>query len=47
MLLVPLSGGAPCMEQPEFIHAHQIGVSVLSPERDIGELLDNLTVGGF
>ena len=47
VLLVPRSGGAPWMEEPDFIHAHHVGVCALSPDTDIGELLDNLTVGGF
>ena len=47
VLLVPRSGGAPWMEEPDFIHAHQVGVCALSPDTDIGELLDKLMVGDF
>ena len=47
VLLVPQSGGAPWMEQPDFIRAHQVGVCALSTDTDIGGLLDNLTAGDF
>ena len=47
VLLVPRSGGAPWMEEPDFIHAHQVGVCALSPDTDSGELLDKLMVGDF
>ena len=47
VLLVPQIGGAPWMEQPEFIRAHQVGVCALNTDTDMGELLDNLTAGDF
>ena len=47
VLLVPQSGGAPWMEQPDFIRLHRVGVCALSTDTDIGGLLDNLTVGDF
>ena len=35
VLLVPRSGGAPWMEQPDFIRQHRVGVCALSPATDL------------
>ena len=47
VLLVPRSGGAPWMEQPDFIREHRVGVRELNTETDVGGLLDDLTADGF
>ena len=35
VLLVPRGGGAPWMEQPDFIHRHHVGVCALSTDTDL------------
>ena len=45
--LVLRSGGAPWMEQPDFIREHRVGVRELNTETDVGGLLDDLTADGF
>ncbi len=45
--LVPRSGGAPWMEQPDFIREHRVGVSELNTDTDVGGFLDDLTADGF
>ena len=45
--LVPRSGGAPWMEQPDFIREHRVGVRELNTETGVGRFLDDLTSPGF
>ena len=47
VLLVPRGGGAPWMEQPDFIREHRVGVRELNTETDLGRFLDSLTTDGF
>lgn len=47
VLLVPRSGGAPWMEQPDFIRQHRVGVCALSTETNqsgISQLLSGKTI---
>ena len=46
VLLVPRSGGAPWMEQPDFIAEHRVGVRELNTETDVGGLLNDLAADG-
>ena len=47
VLLVPRAGGAPWLEQPDFVHRHQVGVCALDSDTDPQVIVESLFDGVF